>query len=244
MDSDIPRPPALQAVLFDLDGTLVDTAPDLALALNRLLLEKGQPELPYPIIRDQVSNGGNALIELGFGIKVGEPGQPELRQRLLDLYQEKVAEQSRIFDGLEKLLEEFERQPVPWGIVTNKPRLYTDLLLRELRIFPGVVVCPEDLGVSKPDPTPLLFAARQLATPPEQCLYVGDHLRDIEAGRRAGMQTLVAGFGYISRQDQPQQWGADFIASSVAELSAWIRQRLNDRFTPVSAGLAVPAAGL
>lgn len=244
MDSDIPRPPALQAVLFDLDGTLVDTAPDLALALNRLLLEKGQPELPYPIIRDQVSNGGNALIELGFGIKVGEPGQPELRQRLLDLYQEKVAEQSRVFDGLEKLLEEFERQPVPWGIVTNKPRLYTDLLLRELRIFPGVVVCPEDLGVSKPDPTPLLFAARQLATPPEQCLYVGDHLRDIEAGRRAGMQTLVAGFGYISRQDQPQQWGADFIASSVAELSAWIRQRLNDRFTPVSAGLAVPAADL
>lgn len=244
MDSDIPRPPALQAVLFDLDGTLVDTAPDLALALNRLLLEKGQPELPYPIIRDQVSNGGNALIELGFGIKVGEPGQPELRQRLLDLYQEKVAEQSRVFEGLEQLLEEFERQPVPWGIVTNKPRLYTDLLLRELRIFPGVVVCPEDLGVSKPDPTPLLFAARQLATPPEQCLYVGDHIRDIEAGRRAGMQTLVAGFGYISRQDQPQQWGADFIASSVAELSAWIRQRLNDRFTPVSSGLAVPAAGL
>ncbi|MBE0506804.1 MAG: HAD-IA family hydrolase [Marinospirillum sp.] len=240
----MPKPPVLQAVLFDLDGTLVDTAPDLALALNRLLQEQGKPELPYPVIRDQVSNGGNALIELAFGIKVGEPEQPELRQRLLDLYQEKVAEHSRLFTGLESLLEEFERQPVPWGIVTNKPRIYTDLLLRELRIFPSVVVCPEDLGVSKPDPAPLLFAARQLATPPEQCLYVGDHIRDIEAGRRAGMQTLVAGFGYISLQDQPQHWGADFIASSVMELNSWIRHRLNDRFTPVSSGSAAPVAGL
>lgn len=226
MDSDTQQPSAVRAVLFDLDGTLVDSAPDLAAALNRLLAEEGKPKLPYAMIRDQVSNGGNALVELGFGVKLGEPNQPELRQRLLDFYQENIAEHSSIFDGLEELLHEFDRQPVPWGIVTNKPRLYTDLLLRKLRIHAAAVVCPEDLGVSKPDPAPLLLAARQLATPPEQCLYVGDHLRDIEAGRRAGMQTLVAGFGYIGIQEQPTSWGADFIANTVPELNAWIRQRI------------------
>ena len=226
MDSDTQQPSAVRAVLFDLDGTLVDSAPDLAAALNRLLVEEGKAELPYAVIRDQVSNGGNALVELGFGVKLGEPNQAELRQRLLNLYQENVAEHSSIFTGLEELLKEFDRQPVPWGIVTNKPRIYTDLLLRELRINAAAVVCPEDLGVSKPDPAPLLLAARQLATPPEQCLYVGDHLRDIEAGRRAGMQTLVAGFGYIGIHEQPSSWGADFIANTVPELNAWIRQKI------------------
>ena len=226
MDSDTQQPPAVRAVLFDLDGTLVDSAPDLAIALNRLLAEEGKTELPYDLIRDQVSNGGNALVALGFGVKLGEPNQPELRQRLLDLYQENIGENSRIFEGLEVLLKELDGLPVPWGIVTNKPRIYTDLLLRELRIHAAAVVCPEDLGVSKPDPAPLLLAARQLATPPKQCLYVGDHVRDIEAGRRAGMQTLVAGFGYIGIHEQPSSWGADFIANTVPELNAWIRQKI------------------
>lgn len=226
LNSDTQQPLPVRAVLFDLDGTLVDSAPDLATALNRLLVEEGKPKLPYAVIRDQVSNGGNALVELGFGVKLGEPNQPELRQRLLDFYQENVAEHSSIFTGIEVLLKEFDRQPVPWGIVTNKPRIYTDLLLRELQIKAATVVCPEDLGVSKPDPAPLLLAARQLATPPEQCLYVGDHVRDIEAGRRAGMQTLVAGFGYIGIHEQPSRWGADFIANTVPEMNAWIRQRI------------------
>lgn len=226
MDSDTQQPPAVRAVLFDLDGTLVDSAPDLAIALNRLLAEEGKTELPYDLIRDQVSNGGNALVALGFGVKLGEPNQPELRQRLLDLYQENIGENSRIFEGLEVLLKELDGLPVPWGIVTNKPRIYTDLLLRELRIHAATVVCPEDLGVSKPDPAPLLLAARQLAIPPKQCLYVGDHVRDIEAGRRAGMQTLVAGFGYIGIHEQPSSWGADFIANTVPELNAWIRQKI------------------
>ena len=217
----------IQAVLFDLDGTLVDTAPDLALALNRLRLEKGLSELPYKVIRDQVSNGGNALIELGFGVKVGEPAQPPLRQRLLDLYKEKVAEHSQVFEGMELLLERLEKQPLPWGIVTNKPRLYTDLLVKALKLHPEVVVCPEDLGVSKPDPAPLLFAARQMAVQPEHCLYIGDHARDIEAGLRAEMQTLVAGFGYIGIDDNPAHWGADFIATSVTELNSWIERKLD-----------------
>lgn len=219
--------PPVQAVLFDLDGTLVDTAPDLALALNRLRQEKGLADLPYELIRDQVSNGGNALVELGFGVKVGDPGQAQLRQSLLDFYQDKVAEHSQVFSGLELLLERLEKQPLPWGIVTNKPRLYTDLLIKALKLHPQVLVCPEDLGVSKPDPAPLLFAARQLAIPPENCLYVGDHARDIEAGINAGMQTLVAGFGYIGIDDNPLHWGADFIATSVTELNSWIQRRLD-----------------
>ncbi|SFB86452.1 phosphoglycolate phosphatase [Marinospirillum celere] len=218
---------SIQAVLFDLDGTLVDTAPDLALALNRLREENGLEQLPFEKIRDQVSNGGNALIQLGFNVKVGDPDHPSLRQRLLDLYQEKVAEHSRVFEGLEKLLERLEKQPLPWGIVTNKPRIYTDLLVKALKLHPQVVVCPEDLGVSKPDPAPLLFAARQLAIPPENCLYVGDHARDIEAGVNARMQTLVAGFGYIGLNENPAHWGADFIATSVTELNSWIDRRLD-----------------
>ncbi|MDR9469357.1 HAD-IA family hydrolase [Marinospirillum sp.] len=217
----------IQAVLFDLDGTLVDTAPDLALALNRLRMEKDLPKLPYESIRDQVSNGGNALIELGFGVKVGEAEHPPLRSRLLDLYKEKVAEHSRVFEGMELLLERLEKQPLPWGIVTNKPRIYTDLLVKALKLHPEVVVCPEDLGVSKPDPAPLLFAARQMAVQPEHCLYIGDHARDIEAGLRAEMQTLVAGFGYIGMDENPAHWGADFIATSVTELNSWIERKLD-----------------
>ena len=219
--------PAIQAVLFDLDGTLVDTAPDLALALNRLREEQGLSTLPFEQIRDQVSNGGNALIELGFNVRPGDPEHPALRSRLLDLYQDKIAEHSRVFEGLDQLLLRLEKQPLPWGIVTNKPRLYTDLLIKALKLHPQVVVCPEDLGVSKPDPAPLLFAARQLAIAPENCLYVGDHARDIEAGVNAQMQTLVAGFGYIGLDEEPAHWGADFIATSVTELNAWIERRLD-----------------
>lgn len=216
----------IQAVLFDLDGTLVDTAPDLAQALNRLRLEQGKNELPYPLIRDQVSNGGNALIELGFGLKTGAAGQAELRQRLLDLYQDRIAEHSRLFEGLDSLLHHFRQQSLPWGIVTNKPRHYTDLLLQALELAPGVVVCPDDLGIAKPDPAPLLFAARQLAVAPEACLYVGDHRRDIEAGRRAGMQTLAVGFGYIGPEEDPLAWEADVFVETVAELNTWIMQRV------------------
>lgn len=216
----------IHAILFDLDGTLVDTAPDLALALNRLLEEKGKAQLPFEKIRDQVSNGGNALIKLGFGVEVGDAEHPALRERLLDLYKEKVAEHSKVFEGLEELLERLEKQPLPWGIVTNKPRIYTDLLIKALKLHPEVVVCPEDLGVSKPDPAPLLFAARQLAIPPENCLYIGDHARDIEAGVNARMQTLVAGFGYIGLDENPAHWGADFIATSVTELNSWISRQL------------------
>ncbi|WP_416885278.1 HAD family hydrolase [Marinospirillum sp.] len=231
MDTEPPRSQPIQAILFDLDGTLVDTAPDLAQALNRLREEEGLSPLPYAAIRDQVSNGGNALIQLGFGLTSEHPDQPRLRQRLLDLYAQAPAEYSQVFPGLDQLLLQLERQPLPWGIVTNKPRLYTELVLRGLKLHPQVVVCPEDLGVSKPDPAPLLFAARQLAVAPEACVYIGDHQRDIEAGKRAGMRTLTAGFGYIPRDENPQHWQSDFIAETAAALVHWLQPRLADELT-------------
>lgn len=214
----------IQAVLFDLDGTLVDTAPDLAAALNQLLTATGKSTLPYPLIREQASNGANALVELGFGLKVGAPGQAELRQRLLDNYQAEIAANSQLFAGLDELINELDLSAFPWGIVTNKPRLYTDLLLEKLALSTQVVVCPEDLGVSKPDPAPLLLAAQQLGIAAADCLYVGDHQRDILAGNRAGMRTLVAGFGYVSPGEDPHSWGADFIAKSVTEHNTLVRQ--------------------
>ncbi len=226
MNTDRPRSP-LQAVLFDLDGTLVDTAPDLAHALNSLLAENNRPTLPFDRIRDQVSNGGNALIKLGFDVVPDDPQHPSLRARLLEIYHQCVANQSSLFDGLPNLLEQLISLQIPWGIITNKPRIYTESLLKALNLTPDILVCPEDLGVSKPDPAPLLYAARQLAVDPTQCVYIGDHQRDIEAGRNAGMQTLVAGFGYIPLEENPKDWQPDFIATSVIDLNAWVLQRLN-----------------
>lgn len=218
--------PQISAVLFDLDGTLVDTAPDLAAALNRLRIEEALAPLSYELIRAQVSNGGNALIELGFGVKVGEAGQAELRQRLLDFYQLNIAEHSQVFSGLEVLLEEFKRNFIPWGIVTNKPRVYTELVVAALQLEAQAVVCPEDLGVSKPNPEPLLLAAHQLATPARECLYIGDHPRDIEAGLNAGMHTLAVGFGYLTPESDIHSWGAHKVAADVAEHNQLVRELL------------------
>lgn len=217
----------IKAVLFDLDGTLIDSAPDLATSLNNLLKEEGKQPLAYETIRLEVSNGGNALVELGFGLQVGQPGQAELRQRLLDHYELVVGTQSKLFDGLESLLDEFNQRQLPWGIVTNKPRLYTELLLENLQLNVASLVCPEDLGISKPDPAPVLRGAQLLNIAPENCVYVGDHLRDIQAGRAAGMATQLAAYGYLNLNDDLASWGADLQANSVAELNQQLYQLLN-----------------
>lgn len=217
----------ITAVLFDLDGTLVDSAPDLATALNKLLVEEGKPELPYETIRLEVSNGGNALVELGFGVKVGEPNQAELRQRLLDHYEQVVGTQSELFAGLESLLAKFDQQGIPWGIVTNKPRLYTDLLVANLGLKAASLVCPEDLGISKPSPEPVLLGAKQLQVAAENCIYVGDHLRDIQAGQAAGMLTQLAVYGYLSSEQEIHTWGADYLAFNVNELIEQLSELLH-----------------
>lgn len=201
------RPP--RALLFDLDGTLVDTAPDLARATNALRHHHGLSALPYPVIRAQVSNGGSALVTLALGLAQEAEGHGEARAFLLEAYGRAVAEESRVFPPLEQLLAEWEAGQRPWGIVTNKPRAYAAPLVEALGLAPGALLCADDLPVKKPDPEPLREAARRLKATPSECWYVGDHRRDMQAARAAGMAAVAVGYGYIEAGDDYREWPAD-----------------------------------
>ncbi|MDR5865776.1 HAD-IA family hydrolase [Halomonas koreensis] len=201
--------PAPEALLFDLDGTLVDTAPDLARATNALRAHHGLPPLPYPAIRAQVSNGGSALVSLALGLAREHPEHDAARAFLLAAYGEAVAVDSRVFPPLDGLLADWEREGRPWGIVTNKPRAYAAPLVEALGLAPGALLCADDLPVKKPDPAPLLEAARRLGVPAPRCWYIGDHRRDMEAARAAAMPAVAVGYGYIVEEDDYRDWPAD-----------------------------------
>lgn len=215
---------AIRTVLFDLDGTLLDTAPDLADALNHVLVENGRAPLPYAAIRPVVSHGGIALIRLGFGIDTDHPDFERLRAQLLKRYREHIAARTRPFDGIPEVLARIEAQGLNWGVVTNKPGWLTDPLLQALDLFDraAVVVSGDTLDERKPHPAPMLHACEQAGSAPAQCVYIGDAERDIEAGRNAGMFTLVALFGYIQEHDQPLQWQADAALATPVELLDWL----------------------
>lgn len=225
------RQAAGAAVLFDLDGTLLDTAPDLAAALNRLRQLEGLAPLPFATVRPHVSHGSKALTRLSFGLPPESDEFEALRLRLLDLYYEDVASRSRLFDGMADVLLDLRAAGMAWGIVTNKPGWLTTPLLAQvpLPVPPGCVVSGDTLPVSKPDPAPLLLAASQLGVPAGDCLYVGDAARDIEAGHRAGMATLVAAYGYLTEDDIPTTWGAGGLVESPREIMLhvenWLRTR-------------------
>lgn len=206
------------AVLFDLDGTLVDTAPDLAVATNALRQHHGLTPLPFATIRTQVSNGGNALVSLALGSDLSVTHQSEARQFLLDAYEASVAVHSRLFSPLDEWLHAWQRQERLWGIVTNKPRRYTMPLLEALSLAPGVLLCADDLTAKKPDPMPLLEAARRLGVNPQDCWYIGDHLRDMQAARAAGMTAVAVGYGYIAKGDDYRLWPAHCWYQQCAEL--------------------------
>lgn len=209
-----------KAVLFDLDGTLIDTAPDMGGALNSLLLEEGLEPIPIERIRPYVSQGGLVLTRLGFGGKVPESEIEPLRQRFLDHYRAIVANDSRLFDGYEGILSELEARSIHWGIVTNKPEWLTHPLLQQLGLAErsGVVIGGDTLEHRKPHPLPLQVAAERLGVNTEQCLYVGDDERDIVAGKAANMKTLVAAYGYIEDGTDIKRWGADGVIDSPGEL--------------------------
>ncbi|HDZ46799.1 hypothetical protein LCGC14_0120980 [marine sediment metagenome] len=200
---------APQAILFDLDGTLVDTAPDLAQATNALRYHHGLAPLPFEVIRGQVSNGGSALVTLALGLDASSDEHSQAREFLLDAYEQAVAVHSRVFSPLDVWLKGWHGNRRPWGIVTNKPRRYTLPLLEALALQPGALLCADDLSVKKPAPEPLWEAARRLGVAPEQCWYIGDHVRDMQAARAAGMTAVAVGYGYISEEDNYQQWPAD-----------------------------------
>lgn len=214
---------APQAVLFDLDGTLIDTAPDFASVLNRQLAAHGRAPLPYATIRPAVSQGSKAVVALGFADRFPLDSNEfeAIRQEFLRSYLEHLADESGLFPGMEELLAELESRGIPWGIVTNKPSLYTTPLLKALQLDQRckVAICPDMVTHTKPHPEPMLKAAAALGVDAEKCIYVGDHLRDIEAGKRALMTTIAVSYGYIQDGDAPADWDADYLVDSVFELS-------------------------
>lgn len=208
----------IEAVLFDLDGTLIDTAPDMGGALNNLLIEEGLPGLPLELIRPFVSQGGLVLTQLGFAKHVAEDEIEPLRQRYLQHYRDIVANDSTLFDGFDEILETLVARQINWGIVTNKPEWLTTPLLEQLRIESPVVICGDTLEHRKPHPMPLLEAARRIGIECQNCIYVGDDERDVIAGNAANMKTLVAAYGYISSTENIDNWQADGIIQNPLEL--------------------------
>ena len=214
----------IRTVLFDLDGTLADTAPDLAWALNALLEEQNLPALPYEEIRPVVSHGGKALIELGFGLSCDTDKFETLRKRFLDIYCNNLTNLTTLFPGMETLLEKIESKGLNWGIVTNKPAWLTDPLVAQLDLTQRAIsiISGDTIEHSKPHPAPMLLACEQAGSEAHECLYIGDAERDIIAGKNAGMKTLVALFGYIGVNDTPEQWNADGSINHPLEILDWL----------------------
>ena len=201
----------LTTVLFDLDGTLIDTAPDMANALNILLREQGDPALPYEVIRPVVSNGSVALVKLGFGEQLAADRMDYLKQRYLDIYQQHLCEDSTLFKGMDELLDKIEQNNMRWGVVTNKPGWLTEPLMQQIGLSQraACIVSGDTTANRKPHPEPMYHACVKADSKPHQCIYIGDARRDIEAGKNAGMKTVVALYGYIGDWENIDDWGAD-----------------------------------
>jgi len=214
-----------QAVLFDLDGTLIDTAPEFVTVVNRMLQSEGKPAISSERIREQVSNGAKALVELAWNISDDHPDYPRQRQSLLDEYLSTIGCNTALFDGFEETLLWCESQAIPWGIVTNKPRIFSEALLESLKLDQrcSVLVCPDDVTHTKPNAEPILKACSQINVESTQTLYVGDHLRDVEAGRNAGCTTMAVSFGYITDRAIAESWNADYLIDSPIELLAHLK---------------------
>lgn len=210
----------VEAILMDLDGTLVDTASDLVGVLNTLLADRSLPPVPFAIARNEVSNGALGLLRLGFPERRGDSGLEPLRLEFLDVYTRDVCVKSKLFDGFDRILAELRRISTPWGIVTNKPHAMTTPLLEALDLPhpPGCVVSGDRLPQRKPHPAPLLLGARELGVDARRCVYVGDARRDIDAGRAAGMATIAAAYGYIRADDDPARWGASAVIRRPGQL--------------------------
>lgn len=208
------------AVLFDLDGTLADTARDLGGALNRLLAEEAQPPLPYADLRPHVSGGARALLRKGFGLTPEHPHYPRYQQRFLAHYEAAICAETVLFDGIAELLAALDERGIPWGIVTNKSQRFTLALTDALglRHRAACIVSGDSCPRAKPDPAPLLLACRLAGAAPEASLYIGDDLRDIHAGRAAGMATVAVAYGYLGDGLPIGEWGADRIVATPEEI--------------------------
>lgn len=216
-------PHRLRGMLFDLDGTLLDTAGDLIAACNAAVLEAGLQAAAAAELRPRISGGAEAM--LARIMELQTPGTPpcdreRVLERMLELYEANIAVHTRLFSGMDRVLAELEARAIPWGIVTNKLERFTMPLLRRLNVSlrPVCVISGDTLSERKPHPLPMLEASRQLGCSPEQCAYLGDARGDIEAGRRAGMTTLAAAYGYVDCDDPADRWGADALIDHPLQL--------------------------
>ncbi len=214
----------IKTVLFDLDGTLIDTAPDMANALNLLLAEECQQALNFEIIRPVVSNGSAALVQLGFADITCTATIERLKKRYLEIYQQKLCIQSRLFPGMSAFIQHIEDRGMNWGVVTNKPGWLTEPLMQQLNLSSraACMISGDTTANRKPHPEPMHLACQQANSAAEHCIYIGDAQRDIQAGINAGMPTVVARYGYIGEWENIAEWGADYCIDSPDELLALI----------------------
>lgn len=217
-----------RAVFFDLDGTLVDTAPDMVHALQDIQRDYGVEPVSYQLGRSHVSNGAVGLLTLAFPEEEIVPNGP-LMCDFIARYKSRVCDESNVFEGVDELLESLDEVGIPWGVVTNKPAHLTLPIMQELRLTErsACIVSGDTLPTRKPDPATLLYACELTNVEPGDCIYVGDASRDIEAGENAGMATIAVGYGYIVSTDDPRAWGADLFAPDTQELVKIVRKAVN-----------------
>ena len=210
----------IRAVLFDLDGTLIDSAPDLAGAGNDMRVARGLAPLPYEHFRPMVGSGARGMVGIALQVGPSDAGFTELRDEFLARYEQRMTQQTQVFEAMRPVLVALQAQGVPWGIVTNKAQRFTNPLVRALGLHAqaAVVVSGDTTPHAKPHPAPLLEAARQMALLPEHCIYVGDDLRDVQAGRAAGMGTVAAAWGYLGAGEPIAAWGADHVIETPGQL--------------------------
>ncbi len=219
----------LQAVIFDLDGTLLDTEPDFTHVLNRQLEQHGWPAVDAATVRRYVSAGAVSIVRQGFGLNEGDDRIQPLLQEFLDMYSQQIpATCASLFDDMDLLIASLVDNGIVWGVMTNKHRRFSEPLLAKFENFAtsGSLVCPDDVGVGKPDPAGILLACQQLGVPPAHAVYVGDHPRDIEAARNAGMLSVAVRWGYLPEQPAIADWGADAVVDTPQALLDWCLQRL------------------
>lgn len=218
----------LRAVLFDMDGTLLDTAPDFIAICQAMLAERNLPAIDDQLIRDVVSGGAKAMVSATFALSPQAPEFEALRLEFLERYQVGCAVHSHLYDGMAQLLEDIERAGLRWGVVTNKPVRFAEPIMQQLGLAErsALLICPDHVTNSKPDPEPLTLACKMLDLDPASVLFVGDDLRDIESGRDAGTRTAAVRYGYIHPHDNPSHWGADVVVDHPLELRKVLDQAM------------------